>query len=103
MELCDLSLFCCLPILHFFFFPTTTTTNVHKRISKVCGFSVCYHSRDEHDNTPVHTSARYGNLTALQVFLDWQHRDQWEEKVELICNNEGRTPAHLALEFDHFR
>lgn len=86
-----------------FFFPATTTTNVHKCISKVCEFSVCYRSRDEHDNTPVHTSARYGNLTALQVFLDWQHRDQWEEKVELICNNEGRTPAHLALEFDHFR
>ena len=85
------------------FSPTITITNVHKWISKVCGFSVCYHSRDGHNNTPVHTTACYGNLTAFQVFLDWQHRDQWEEKVELICNNEGRTPAHLALEFDHFR
>ena len=80
-----------------------TYTNKHKLISKVCEFLICYNSRDEDGNTPVHTCARYGNLKAAKLFLDWQCMTQGEEKVELVRNFEGKIPAHLAAEFGHLR
>ena len=91
---CFLLLNC--PSLFFFF-------NKHlKLISELCEFSVCY-SRDDHGNTPLHNSARYDNLQAVEVFLKWQYRNQGEEQAELVCNNEGKTSAHLAAEFDNPR
>ena len=80
-----------------------TYTNKHKLISKVCEFLICYNSRDEDGNTPVHTCARYGNLKAAKLFLDWQCMTQGEEKLELVRNFEGKIPAHLAAEFGHLR
>jgi len=78
------------------------TAPIHKFVNKVCRFSVCYHSRDEYDNTPLHTSARCGNLQAVKIFLEWQCRDQEEERLELpVRNAEGKTPAHVAAECNH--
>lgn len=78
-------------------------TNKHKLISNVCEFLICYNSRDDDGNTPLHTCARYGNLKAAELFLGWQYRTHREEKVELVRNFEGKIPAHLAAEFGHLR
>ena len=96
--------FSCSTVLHFFsfFFQQTLQTCI-KLISELCEFLICYHSRDDDGNTPLHTSARYGNLQAVEVFLEWQRKNQGEERAELVCNNEGKTSAHLAAEFDNPR
>ena len=89
-----------LSFILFFFTFFQQTLQTYKLISEHCEFLVCYRSRDDHGNTPLHTSARYDNLQAVEVFLEWQHRNQGKERAELVCNNEGKTSAHLAAEFD---
>ena len=96
--MCSYSFLLIYPLLFFFF-----NLHKHKRISKVCEFLICYNSRDDDGNTPVHICAHYGNLKAAELFLDWQSMTQGEEKVELVHNFEGKIPVHLAAEFGHLR
>ena len=77
-----------------------TTTNITKLISKACGFLVCYASRDEDGNTPLHTSACCGNVEAVKVFLEWQDSSLDRKEVKYLRNVDDKTPAHLAAEYD---
>ena len=79
----------------------STTAHIQKLISKVCAFSVCFRSLDEDGNTPLHIAASCGNLPAVEAFLEWQDRNQQDERLDLVQNAEGKTPAHVAAERNH--